>query len=229
MSLRIRNIDNYNTNPNICKKCGKPILANYDDRLSNIKRKTFCSSSCAASYNNKIREIDHDGIQYNSSCKLDDFSDEYIINAFSESSSIVEFARKLGYKRGVYLNSKRAKSRLEMLNINLLDIKHGSCSISSCTKKELFDKYPNYLSARNSICSDARNVYYNSSRPKRCICCGYDKHFEVAHIKAVSDFDDDALISEINNEDNLIALCPNHHWEYDNTDFDITPYLNEAI
>ena len=120
MSLRIRNIDNYNTNPNICKKCGKPILANYDDRLSNIKRKTFCSSSCAASYNNKIREIDHDGIQYNSSCKLDDFSDEYIINAFSESSSIVEFARKLGYKRGVSLNSKRAKSRLEMLNINLL-------------------------------------------------------------------------------------------------------------
>ena len=32
---------------------------------------------------------------------------------------------------------------------------------------------------------------------------------------AVSDFDDSALISEINSKDNLIALCPNHHWEYD--------------
>ena len=24
-----------------------------------------------------------------------------------------------------------------------------------------------------------------------------------------------------------LALCPNHHWEYDNTDFQIEPYLNE--
>ena len=31
--------------------------------------------------------------------------------------------------------------------------------------------------------------------------------------KAVADFDDGTLVSEINN---LIALCPNHHWEYDN-------------
>ena len=46
--------------------------------------------------------------------------------------------------------------------------------------------------------------------------CGYSKHYEVAHIKAVADFDDNDLISEINSENNLIALCPNHHWEYDN-------------
>ncbi|WP_443081868.1 HNH endonuclease [Terrisporobacter sp.] len=46
--------------------------------------------------------------------------------------------------------------------------------------------------------------------------CGYTNHIEIAHIKAVSDFDDNILISEINNPDNLIGLCPNHHWEYDN-------------
>ena len=69
-------------------------------------------------------------------------------------------------------------------------------------------------------------IYQNSNKPKQCICCNYDKHYEVAHIKAVSDFNDDTLISEINDIDNLIALCPNHHWEYDNTDFDITPYLD---
>ena len=70
-------------------------------------------------------------------------------------------------------------------------------------------------------------LYINSNKPKQCIVCNYDKHYEVAHIKSVSDFDDGSLISEINNQDNLIALCPNHHWEYDNTDFDITPYLKE--
>lgn len=45
---------------------------------------------------------------------------------------------------------------------------------------------------------------------------GYDKHIEIAHIKAVSDFSDDSLISEINDKNNLVALCPNHHWEFDN-------------
>ena len=31
--------------------------------------------------------------------------------------------------------------------------------------------------------------------------------------------------AKINNIDNLIALCPNHHWEYDNNGLDISPYL----
>lgn len=34
--------------------------------------------------------------------------------------------------------------------------------------------------------------------------------------KAVSDFDDSVTIREIDSIDNLIGLCPNHHWEYDN-------------
>lgn len=49
---RFENIDEYNENPNKCKYCGKPIIATYNDKLANIKRKTFCNSSCAASYNN---------------------------------------------------------------------------------------------------------------------------------------------------------------------------------
>lgn len=42
------------------------------------------------------------------------------------------------------------------------------------------------------------------------------QHVEVAHLKAVSDFKDESLMSEINHPDNLIGLCLNHHWEYDN-------------
>ena len=51
----------------------------------------------------------------------------------------------------------------------------------------------------------------SSSIEQKCIICGYNKHIEVAHIKAVSEFDDSALISEINALNNLIPLCPNHH------------------
>lgn len=49
-----------------------------------------------------------------------------------------------------------------------------------------------------------------------CEVCGYDKYVETAHRRAISSFSDDALLSEVNHPDNLMALCPNHHWEYDN-------------
>lgn len=49
-----------------------------------------------------------------------------------------------------------------------------------------------------------------------CEVCGYDKHVEIAHIKAVSSFPDTATIAEINSPDNVKGLCPNCHWEFDN-------------
>ncbi len=51
---------------------------------------------------------------------------------------------------------------------------------------------------------------------KCCRECGYDKHFEVCHIKAISDFDPQTLITEVNKPENLVPLCPNCHWEFDN-------------
>lgn len=49
-----------------------------------------------------------------------------------------------------------------------------------------------------------------------CKFCGYDKHVELAHIKAICDFEDDALLSEVNSPENVIQLCRNCHWEFDN-------------
>lgn len=49
-----------------------------------------------------------------------------------------------------------------------------------------------------------------------CAKCGYDKHVELAHIKAVSEFDLDAKLGDIHSESNVIQLCPNCHWEFDN-------------
>lgn len=61
----------------------------------------------------------------------------------------------------------------------------------------------------------ARKTYLESGRPQLCCNCGYDKHFEVCHIKDICDFCPSCLIAEINAPDNLIALCPNCHWELD--------------
>lgn len=49
-----------------------------------------------------------------------------------------------------------------------------------------------------------------------CESCGYEKHVEVCHIKAIHEFSTDTMISEINKRDNLKLLCPNCHWEFDN-------------
>lgn len=49
-----------------------------------------------------------------------------------------------------------------------------------------------------------------------CAKCGYSLHVELAHIKPVSEFTDSDLLKDVNNEDNVIPLCPNCHWEFDN-------------
>jgi predicted restriction endonuclease len=49
-----------------------------------------------------------------------------------------------------------------------------------------------------------------------CQKCGYSNHIELAHIKSIRDFSDDSLISVINDPSNILVLCPNHHWEFDN-------------
>lgn len=60
----------------------------------------------------------------------------------------------------------------------------------------------------------ARNLYENILT--KCENCGYDKHIEICHIKPIKNFSDSSTIKEINQRSNIIGLCPNCHWEFDN-------------
>ena len=93
-------------------------------------------------------------------------------------------------------------------------LKNGK--LSNMSKKELFEKYAVWQTARSQIVKHARSLFKMLNIERKCVICGYENHIEVAHIIAVKDFPDYALISEINNKNNLVALCPNHHWEFDN-------------
>lgn len=88
--------------------------------------------------------------------------------------------------------------------------------ILSLTKKDLIDKHGVYYKFRAVVRKHAHYVFNKHNKHKKCLICGYDTHVEVCHIKSVSSYDENALISEINNINNLVGLCPNHHWEYDN-------------
>lgn len=62
----------------------------------------------------------------------------------------------------------------------------------------------------------ARSVYLKNNPDPRCEICGYDAHIEVHHKKSIEEFSSASLVSEINSLQNLVGLCPNHHWEADN-------------
>lgn len=91
------------------------------------------------------------------------------------------------------------------------------CIPKGLTKQQLLDsRKGNRHSAFTSLHLHAREVFYNSGEVKECVICGYNKHIQICHIKAVKDFESSATVLEINSKENLIALCPNHHWEFDN-------------
>lgn len=156
-----KSIDNYNLNPNKCEYCGEKIELKPNQKVSVIRKKRFCDSSCSASFNNKKRIPE---------VKITD-------------------------------NIKRVNNPFNY--------------VIGLTKEELKQKKGVYYKFRSVIRKHANYLFINSDKEKKCKVCGYERHIEVCHIKPVSDFDGDTLITDINDLNNLVALCPNHHWEFD--------------
>jgi|LakMenE18May11ns_1017448.scaffolds.fasta_scaffold9502155_1 predicted restriction endonuclease len=169
--LQERSLKNYYNNPKICKNCGKIIEVKENEKPRHVRKKTFCDSSCSATYNNKVRELKRE-------------------------------------KKVVEVIKREKKEKFEFL----LDM----------TKKELYEKHGVYYKFRAVVRKHAHYVFNKHTIKKECLVCGYSDHVEVCHIKSVSSFGDDELMRNINSIDNLIGLCPNHHWEFDNGKIDIS-------
>lgn len=179
--LREKSVKNYYLSPNICKECSKVIEVD-DKKVSQIRVKLFCSSSCSASYNNKKR-VD------------------------PELKAELEKKRKL--IRSERQKAKRAKIKEEK---GVIYKDYGTY-----TKGEVFERSKNWQTARTMIRKHAERSIKNLNLSKICSSCGYSKHVELCHIKSVSSFSKDTLISDVNSPNNLKYLCPNCHWEFDNT------------
>ena len=226
-----------------CVNCGKEIeISNSEYKRSKTKN-FFCSHTCAAIYNNKKRIITEEQKRKTSeSLKRDcveqenidvkkitkkivfsDLSDEEFKQIIESCKTWYDVKEKFGYKNVVPTKSRKSIiKRCEKLEIKYL---FGRKDTSKKTKKEMFDTRKNWQSARSGIRKIAYQRFFNENKDCKCIVCGYSKHVEVAHIKAVSEFDDNATVDEINNINNLIGLCPNHHWEFDNGLLNINDYI----
>lgn len=160
----------------------------------------------------KIQNFEN--FSYSGKSKVDKFTDAEFKKIILNSYGWKEIGEKLGYSNTPSSNVKdKITERCSKLGIEPILSKPSP--VLSKTKGELLNDRKNYQSYRSTIRKLAESTYKASGKPNYCAKCGYSNHIEIAHIKAVSDFDDSATIAEINSIDNLIALCPNHHWEYD--------------
>jgi len=141
---------------------------------ANTDNPKFCSSSCAAKFNNRVYPKRAKKSFYCKSC-----------------------GAETGYRRSYCKNCNPTKPR-DYSKITIAEIRLRARYQANAWIRKL-----------------ARRAYSNSDRPQRCNICGYAKHFEVCHIRPIQDFPDDTQMSIVNALDNLVALCPNCHWELD--------------
>lgn len=60
-----------------------------------------------------------------------------------------------------------------------------------------------------------------------CLDCGYSLHVDICHVRDVKDFPMSTTVGVVNDPNNLVALCKNHHWEFDNGFLSVSGILKE--
>jgi len=134
----------------------------------------FCSSSCAAKYNNRKFPKKKRQRFYCKTC-----------------------GAEAGYRRSYCRNCDPTKPQ-DFSSLTIAEIRSRTRYQANAWIRKL-----------------ARRAYYNSGKPQCCVVCGYSTHFEVCHIRPIQEFPDNTPMSVVNSLDNLTALCPNCHWEFD--------------
>lgn len=220
----------YYNKPNYCKECGLviPINGNKKGAAAVAKRKMFCNQSCSAKFHNRGKrkgniEYTYDEFGTCEVCGLQTANKKKGKNSFvvRKRCDICRNLRSLL----CLLPTPGDSSKYNINSIAKPPKRSKSVKFDKrVTKGEYFTMYE-YYSARSTIAKKARRIYTLSNKPRECLVCGYNLHVEVCHIKSVMEFEDTTLIDEINNIDNLVALCRNHHWELDRGIINLIDYL----
>ena len=185
-------LDRYYLNPNYCKQCGKLISIPEGAKIPQIRHKKYCNSSCAAIYNGKAFPKRH--------------ASPYKTCENCGITITLKTMKGGGYSPRKYCDNCSKRMRVLNSNYHLM---------SESNKGDTFSRALNWQSGRSGIRRNASTNYKASGKPMVCLICGYSTHIHIAHIKSVSQFSPETLLTVINHPNNLIALCPNHHWEYD--------------
>jgi len=168
-----------------CEECGKEIRISKGDYNKSETKHFFCSHSCSATYNNKKRK------NAASDCPNENHKHGY---------NKCPICGKLKFRTSELCSDCRNKNKR-------LNIKNRTLGSYVDGKKYLATKC-------GDIRRDARRTIEESKKEKVCAYCHnheFDDILEVHHIKGILDFERTTKIKEINDENNLVWLCPNHH------------------
>lgn len=129
------------------------------------------------------------------------------------------------------VNNKKTQKRLPAVKVFCAcgkKIHKSTTRCNSCVKAGSKEKwssttigdktYDDHKYAKYSYIRWSAKSIAKENNMTTCKNCGYNKHVEICHIKAIHTYPSDTLISEVNDIKNLIALCPNCHWEFDHGD-----------
>jgi len=197
-----------------CQHCGKE-FKKLKKALKAVPN-SFCSRECFIEHQKEL-SIEGKG-NFSTVPILDKFNDDEFTQIINESTSYREAIIKFGYNSCNGVTMLLIDKRCEKLGIthNFKDNKRalGVYKHLLSTKGEIREIRSNYQSNRTEFRKIAKSVFEMFGGNKTCYICGY-KHVEIAHIKGVADFDDNALLYTMSLPSNLVGLCPNHHWELD--------------
>lgn len=171
-----------------CENCGKELTISKHRYDSNETKHFFCDNSCAAKYNNKIRK------------RKTKNNVEWIGEEHKKGYDKCPICGKLKhYKSDLCSDCRNKEKRKNIKNRTLGSYVDGH----------------HYLGTKcGDIRRDARRTIEESKREKVCAYCHnheFDDILEVHHIKGILEFDRSATVGEINDESNIVWLCPNHH------------------
>ena len=96
------------------------------------------------------------------------------------------------------------------------------CRVNKRRQTDMFDESKSiaYYASKTNDMNKYRGVRLLAKRttrlwPQICKICSYSLHVETCHIRSISSFPTDTLVSVVNADDNMILLCRNCHWEFD--------------
>lgn len=211
---------------------------NIDLKDKNLKTVTLTCYECNADFEKRKSEVIHEMKSNDGRCKFCSVTcftksqtkelDLKCCNcdkAFKRKPSEIKRSKNLFCSQScaAIFNNAKFPKRVKKEKIKKIRFKEDDkqrkvpvSEIDNLTKEELFTKRTNWQSARSTIQKHARNRLVTSGIKQECKLCGYSNHVECCHIYPVSLFLPTDTIDKINSLDNLIYLCPNHHWEFDN-------------
>jgi len=149
------------------------------------------------------------------SCKENKPSSDYHIRKDRGYEYLKSYCKKCSNKKiihGQYDKCKCGNDKTKKSKLCQKCHNQQQCQFKTLSDVKHYAKYGKQVIFQ-PIRSRARSVI--KDRPC-CEKCGYDKHVEACHIKPISSFSDDTPIDVINAPENILALCPNCHWEFDN-------------